>query len=269
MVRCDCRADRYPYEGRNRWTMIVSAGVFAFIAMPASAQDISRIPSILEAFEIGRVLPLPPTTGQRVERSLACDMICSPFVPRQTIATVNWLDGEARRPRLGPSGAGLRLDIALASASFEAGSFGTLSIESVPQLEDLSAVAISPQIRQPERPSIAFQRVEDNRIVARPRALPSPEILLRERIPGAMDRIDAQALTAMEVDLLDGGLGRMQAVAQVVDSRQGEQVRALVIEGLQPGVTYRLRLVAEGPERAEAVDGGICRVPVCPADFAN
>jgi hypothetical protein len=49
----------------------------------------------------------------------------------------------------------------------------------------------------------------------------------------------------------------------------GASRQIVTMVGLQPGTTYRLRLVAERGAGAEAVFQQICRIPVCPADFMN
>jgi hypothetical protein len=121
-------------------------------------------------------------------------------------------------------------------------------------------------IRKNIQPTM-IQRVEKHRILARDPALPVPEALKQERLPNGRMQLPQATQEALDLDAQSGAFSRMQAVAQSVEVKRSIPHRNLVLEGLQPGLTYKLRLVAEGTATADSLAEDICRVPVCPADF--
>lgn len=58
-------------------------------------------------------------------------------------------------------------------------------------------------------------------------------------------------------------------VAQSVNRLSEVAERQLIVEGLEPGIAYRLRLVEELTDGSVEIAQGVCPVPACPADFVD
>ena len=249
-----------PTHKRRLRSTIVALGLV--VCFSAAAQD--------RQFQLGAVIAEPRSlvaTGVTT-RSLACEIVCSQFDPRQSIAQIAWPEPAVPVP---PQDGGrlvdLRIDIDSGSGSFQDGNFGTIRLSAVPVVEAQPGVGIDLQnVRSTVTPAIV-QPVHDSRILARDPALPPADRLMTERIPGALEQLSASERAALERDAQSGGLGRMQVVGQAVELRRSVPHRAVVVEGMQPGLTYEVRLVEDAQPAAQSIAQGICRVPVCPADF--
>ena len=236
-----------------------------------------------EPYEVGAELAAPeapPVARSETAASvlvLNCRMICSPDQPRQTLTEVSWEDLDAARSAqpsvMSETLNRLRLDIVGASARFEDGDFGTARLSAIPGVVSETGTGIDLQaVRLLQQPAL-LQPVRANTIGARDPTLPTPEAMKALGFPDGRSAFSAAALEAVERDDLAGGLGRIQVTAQTVETRRGRTYRIMLIEGMQPGQTYRLRLVDDQPTPASTsaatVTTGICRVRVCPADFKN
>ena len=254
--------------------------MIAVIGVPAHAQNDGQQGS----YQVGTVLTAPAEVGAaaaEVEavrggpagRSLACDMICSPFDPRQTIAQLSWPDrggGVAPQDAEQPVDTStLRLEIVRGSGRFEDGDFGTVRLSAVPVIEAQPGIGIDIQAAKSAAQPAPFQPVEDNRVMARDPDLPATVDLMLERVPGTLERFSQPAREALQRDAQTGGIGRMHVVGQTVELQQEVPRRTVVVEGMQPGLTYKVRLVQESPSAASKLAQNICRVPVCPADFVG
>jgi len=67
--------------------------------------------------------------------------------------------------------------------------------------------------------------------------------------------------------LQTGSLSQVRVLGRSRELRQGATMQAVTMAGLQPGMTYRFRMVEKGPDGGDVLVEQICRVPVCPADF--
>jgi hypothetical protein len=247
----------------SQWKVLSS---FSTVLLYVStAATLAQTPS-----EVGLVVSPPRSLPLSDPRHLAvdCKVICSPVEPRQSITLMSWPEGAmpgVEAPARGLEA--LRLDITSASAGFNAGDFGTVRLSIVPVAEVPAATGMNLEaVRQRIRP-VLLQRVIDNRIVARDPALPLPEMLKTERRPGVREQMSRAAREALQRDDQAGSVGRMEILAQGVERRQSIPYRTVVAEGMQPGLTYRVRLVEERGSTADKLAENICRVPVCPADF--
>lgn len=258
----------------RRLSGLCMAGVIlACAAAPAWAQPtpeenarISRLNAARTVFDIGTVLKAPRQIGAAAPRRLpiSCRVTCSPFEPRQALAEITWPEQD-RAASIDEKS--LRLDIIGAPSRFTDGNFGTVRLSAVPVAVFHPGVGVDlASIRKNIQPTM-IQRVEKHRILARDPALPVPEALKQERLPDGRMQLPQATQEALDLDAQSGAFSRMQAVAQSVEVKRSIPHRNLVLEGLQPGLTYKLRLVAEGTATADSLAEDICRVPVCPADF--
>ena len=247
---------------------VLIASTLTVWAQP-TAEDFARINRLNAArvsFDIGAALQAPrqPAIAQPARLPIACRITCSPYEPRQALAEITWPE----QGRLASADEkSLRLDIVGAPSRFADGNFGTVRLSAVPVALSHPGVGVDLEaLRKKVRPAM-IQRVENLRILARDPALPEPEALKRERLPEGRIQLPPATLQALERDAQTGAFGRMQAVAQSVEMLRSIPHRNLLLEGLQPGLTYKVRLVEESATTADNLAENICRVPICPADF--
>jgi hypothetical protein len=85
----------------------------------------------------------------------------------------------------------------------------------------------------------------------------------------AMPALPQDVRAAVEADKRTGALSQVRVLGRASTPLRGESQQMVTLVGLQPGTTYRLRLVEEQESGAEKIFEQICRIPVCPADFMN
>ncbi len=248
---------------------IVLVGIAGCTTAPTQSQrEVAAI-----QMEVGSdvIAPRPEDAASASAQPLECEILCSAFNPRQSVAQVLWPE----QTTMEAASAGgsrvdlglLRLDLVGAARRFEDGEYGTVRLNVVPEIESEPDVGFDlEQVRTAVSPAV-LQTVRDNRVIARDLALPGPEELSRQRIPGVVEQFSVAEREAMRRDALTGGLGSIRVMGQSVYARRSVPVRTVVLEGLQPGLTYKIRLVQDAQSEAESLAYGICRVPVCPADF--
>jgi hypothetical protein len=219
--------------------------------------------------ELGRTVKTPrPAERPPAGAELAgCELSCDAFVPRQPLVTVGWAPVlPARMPGADePTAPELRLDIAATAGGFERAEFGTIPLRNVPKIKELPVS----EIQLPERPEgqILLNMVRDGRVVERSASLPvfrSPEARTR-----AMASLPAEQVAEVEADLRLGGLNQIRVLGMTTDTVRGKPREAVSMLGLQPGMTYRIRVVDEAADGARTLAERVCRVPVCPADFVD
>ncbi|MCO4866007.1 hypothetical protein MKD50_30315, partial [Cupriavidus sp. WGtm5] len=114
-----------------------------------------------------------------------------------------------------------------------------------------------------------FHKVQANRIVPRDPALTPQRLRQVLVLPSAQATLPADLQEALQRDARTGGLEQMRVVAQGVESAREHPQRTVVIEGMQPGLTYGVRVVHERDAETMTAAENVCRVPVCPADFVQ
>jgi hypothetical protein len=224
--------------------------------------------------EIGKTVASPsvtptvlPTARAALEAS-NCRAICDAFIPRQPVLMVEWKN-EVAGTGLTPSTTGadtrIRLDISGTASGFAEGNYSTIRLSNIPTVE---AVVLDPASPIPAAEGeVLLNRVEANRIVARHPALPvfnSPNAM-NALLPMLAENVRA----AVETDQRTGALGQMRVLGRASTPIRGESQQMVTMVGLQPGSTYRMRLVEEQDDGAQKIFEQICRIPVCPADFMN
>lgn len=255
-----------PPKGITILCKVVTLGALLLPNTPANAQD-NRLRG---QFAIGVDIPEPRTLpdGQSILGQLTCEVVCSPFHPRQSIAQVSWPEPvDSTTPQIGIDLGKLRLDIVSGAGNFSDGEFATVRLSAVPVVQAQPDIGINLEdIRTVVEPTV-FQPVLNSRILDRDPALPDPEIAIDERTPGVLDELPASARAALDRDAHTGGLGRMRVAGQAAEQRRSVPHRTVVIQGMQPGQTYKIRVMQESGSSANSIGQNICRIPVCPADF--
>lgn len=220
--------------------------------------------------EIGKraLSPAGMPAGRAGREAASCRAICDAFVPRQPVLTVEW-ENEAAGTEPTPSRSGadtrIRLDISGTASGFAEGDYSTIRLSNIPAVDEVVLDPASP-IPAPAG-EVLLNRVEANRIVQRPSELPvfqSPNVM-NQSIPELPQNVRA----AVEADKQTGALSQVRVLGRASTPLRGVSQQMVTMVGLQPGTTYRLRLVEERANGAEKIFEQICRIPVCPADFVN
>lgn len=206
-------------------------------------------------------------SADRESLGLSCRMVCSPLTPRHVIGQVSFPDAVARSAGLAAGVTEVRLDIAGTPSGFREGNFGTVRLDDVATTEVRPGAGLDVErLRQLVQPTF-LHKVEANRIAPRDPAL-SPQ-RLRQVFGAAAPPagLSADLQQALQRDARTGALEQMRLIAQGVEIVRDQPRRTVIVEGLQPGLTYGVRVVHERDAQAETAVENICRVPVCPADF--
>lgn len=265
-----------PTKVRNIRGLWIAGIVLAVATATAGAQTASsdsvradKLNAVRAPFNIGAAMTLPTRIRANDPRKLqiSCQVICSPFEPRQSLTQIAWPE-QAGAESLDLQT--LRLDIIGAPAKFNKGNYGTVRIRTIPSVKARPGVGVDLEaVRKQTQPAL-IQRIENNRVMARDLALPAPEAIKKERLPQAREKLLQETRAALERDAKLGAYGRMQAIAQSIELKRSIPHRNLVLEGMQPGLTYKIRLVQDrAAAAADSLAEDICRIPVCPADFIN
>jgi hypothetical protein len=269
----------------RRWFAPLNAVGFAFFSLTtlllmlpqAAAQDDFRPASAFfnqdYQAEIGKTVVSPAGTpaglARRAGRELSsCQASCDAFVPRQPVLVVEW-ENEAAGTQPTPSRSGadtrIRLDVSGTASGFAEGNYSTIRLSNIPAVDE---VVLDPASPIPASAGeVLLNRVEANRIVQRPSQVPvfdSPDVMNR-----SLPELPQDVRAAVEADRETGALGQVRVLGRASAPVSGVSQQIVTMVGLQPGATYRLRLVEEQARGAEEIFEQICRIPVCPADFVN
>lgn len=257
---------------RLAWTLASSAALLLPLAAAVAEEGFRPAETLLpqgHRAEIGRTLAQPvaqPVRGAAVPSS--CRTSCDAFTLRQPVLLLEW---ENEPASTGPASltraaaAQLRLDVSGTSAGFAEGSYGTIRLSELPEAEAGADVVLDPPSPMPVAAGeVLLHRVEANRIVERAPTLPvfdSPDTMNR-----LLPELPQDARDAVEADLRTGAVGQVRLLGRTSAPVRGVSQQRVTMVGLQPGGTYRLRLVDERGGTARGVVEQICRIPVCPAD---
>lgn len=221
--------------------------------------------------EINKTVASPAGTpaGRVGREASSCRATCDAFVPRQPVLMVEW-ENEAAGTGPTPARSGvdtrMRLDISGTAAGFAEGNYSTIRLSNIPAA---GAVVLDPASPIPATTGgeVLLNRVEANRVVARPPALPvfNSANVMNEVMP----ELPPDVRAAVEADKRTGALSQVRVLGRASTPLRGKSHQMVTMVGLQPGTTYRLRLVEEQESGAEKIFEQICRIPVCPADFMN
>lgn len=263
-------------DTRNRWPGFL-AGSIALIAGLLSVADLraqdergnlveSPRPATptLQRAAVGTALRAPRAETNRADLPpprVRCSFVCSAITPRTPIAQIV-VDGEARE--ITPA---LRLDVATTPQALREGDFGSVPLMAIPEARVEPGTGIDFERLRVRDAPVFLDRVREFRVVPRDAGMDTAR--LRSARPNASTALDTSPdlREAMVGDLRSGALQQIRAIAQGVEIQRGTPQRTLVFEGMQPGMSYEIRLVRESVEFAESLGENVCRVPVCPADF--
>ena len=261
-----------------RWPALL-AGSLVFVAGLSSIADLKAqdergnlvesprpAPPTLRRADIGAIVRAPRAVTNRADLPpprVRCSFVCSAITPRTPIAQVV-LEGEARE--ISPA---LRLDVARTPQALRDGDFGSVPLMAIPEARVQPGSGIDFERLRARDAPVFLDRVREHRVVARDAGMDTAR--LRSARPNASTSADTSPALreAMTADLRTGGLQQIRAIAQGIEIQRGATQRTLVFEGMQPGMSYEIRLVRESVEAAESLGENVCRVPVCPADFVN
>jgi hypothetical protein len=219
-----------------------------------------RPPATLQRADVGTrlVVPADNTGPDRSRPQIKCQFECSAFVPRSVISRITFPE------RMAPSPDVLRVDVAINPMALQAGNFGSVPLRVVPEVQVQSGAGIDVErVRTLTAPTY-FDKIEAHTVVSRDPML-QPQRLQQLQMTRTMATAPPELREAIERDALAGGLEQMRVLVQGVEVRRTVPHRTLVVEGMQPGMAYEIRLVQEDACIAQDV----CRVPVCPADFVD
>ncbi len=231
------------------------------VASPAPAQDPQaatnlarpelRAPAAAPRAAVGSVVRAPRAAHAGPDApkpQLICDFVCDPYAPGHVIARIAFPE------RLAQS-AQVRLDVAAGTDALQQGDFGSVPLRAVPEARLQPGTKLeAEQVRARVEP-VYFDNVRDHRVVPRDPALEPQRLKQFQRMAPAVAAAQAPAdlREALERD------ARLGAI---------EQMR-VIVEGMQPGLAYEIRLVDDSGGEAERLDENLCPVPVCPADYRN
>lgn len=261
---------------RGRWpamlagSVALAAGLLAASGLKAQDERGNLVESprlaspTLQRAAVGTALRAPRVAPHRADLPpprVRCQFVCSAITPRTPIAQVV-VDGEARE--ITPA---LRLDFATTPQAMREGDFGSVPLMAIPEARVQPGAGIDVERLRVRETPVFLDRVREFRVVPRDAGMDTTR--LRSARPNASTAVDTSPdlREAMVADLRGGALQQIRAIAQGVEMQRGTPQRTLVFEGLQPGMSYEIRLVRDGVEAAENLGENVCRVPVCPADY--
>lgn len=209
--------------------------------------------------------PRPLVVGADAPRpSLTCSFVCSPYVPRQVIARIAFPERIAESQQL-------RLDIAAGPEALRLGDFGSVPLRTVSNVRIQPGAGLDIERLRLQAVPVYLDKVQEHRVVPRDPALQPQRLQQFQRQSPTMAAAQAPAdlREALERDARSGAIEQMRVIAQGAETYRGAVQRSVIVEGMQPGLAYEIRLVQDATAGAERVDQNMCPVPVCPADFVN
>jgi hypothetical protein len=219
--------------------------------------------------EIGKTVASPGAVTSRADREVSsCRATCDAFVPRQPVLTVEWENeaaGTGPTPSVSGADTRMRLDISGTASGFDEGQYSTIRLTNIPVTDSVVLDPASPTAITAGETLLS--RVDANRIVERPSDLPvfdSPNVM-NEMLP----RLSEDVRSVVQADQRTGALSQVRVLGRASTPLAGVSQQIVTMVGLQPGSTYRLRLVEEQDTGAVELFEQICRIPVCPADFVS
>ncbi len=259
------------------WGSLLSA-VALIAAVPGTAQaqddtrtniaqpEIRTVPAI-ERASVGTAMRAPRAlvVGADAPRpSLTCSFVCSPHVPRQVIARIAYPERIAESQQL-------RLDIAAGPEPLRVGDYGSVPMRAVSNVRIQPGAGLDIERLRLQAVPVYLDKVLEHRVVPRDPALQPQRLQQFQRQSPTMVAAQAPAdlREALERDARSGAIEQIRVIAQGAETNRGVTQRSVIVEGMQPGLAYEIRLVQDAAANVERIDQNMCPVPVCPADFVN
>ena len=212
----------------------------------------------------------------RSKPEISCNYSCSAYEPGKGSLYLTWAETLSQPTTSSADTAAvqrkLRLDISGTASGFQEGRYGTIKLSQIPEIPAVRTPANTPPGTAAinDRPAPVLLRfVEAGRIVQRSPNLPvfqSPNDLNLSMTGTTMP--DAVRQTIQD-DLITGGLGQVQLLSKSIQSLHQKNYQNVSMEGLQPALSYRFRLVEEKDSSAKTIAQQICHIPVCPVDYVD
>lgn len=219
---------------------------------------------------LGQTLAAPRAAPQKPDRVelVDCRAACDAVVPRQPMLTLLWQD-PMKSP--GPSApsyhdeAQIRLDVAGTPNGFDVGRFSTIQLQNMQAIGD--STPLTSAMPRPEQGQVLLNNVFDGRIVPRPENLPLFQS--NYTMMQSLQSLPPDIASAVQREMQSGSLNQVRVLGRSVELRGEAEIQAVTMIGLQPGLTYRFRMVEQAADGGEVLVEQICRVPVCPADYTK
>ena len=212
----------------------------------------------------GGVFPFSPD-GASYDGVFKCSSICNAFETRQPGLTIKWESGldDIIVPGETALNNQFRIDISTTSRGFREGNFGTLNLGDIPFTD--SSRQTTPNSTNSFNEQRLLNQVQDFKIVSRDDELPlfsSVDNLYKMR-----PSFSADVIEKIDLEQRTGGINQLRALAQSQREDTQRPGQSVTMIGVQPGMTYRARVVREDAAGAQTIYEKVCRIPVCPADF--
>lgn len=253
----------------------VEAATAAEGLQPTSLQtatlDLESLADARYRRNLGQALAVPEPMAARPSavELIDCSAQCDAVIPRQTMLTLSWQDPVASPGPMAPSytdESRIRLDISGTPTGFADGNFGTILLDDMGAVGE--TVPFTAELAQPAvQGQVLLNRVEAGRIVPRPTGLP-----LFRSTPQMMQMLPTmppEMRGTVEREIQTGSISQVRMLGRSSDVVRGSSAQAVTMTGLQPGITYRFRMVEQTADGDRVVVEQICRVPVCPADYVG
>ncbi len=211
--------------------------------------------------------PAALATLVKEENSLICNFSCSAFVPRQAVLDLKWNEQESIQSKRLTAKGSLRLDVSGTFGGFQAQDFGTISLSDIPVKIETQKQQINR--RTANQPQALLRMVRAGKVIQRTPNLPVflstndfNNSIVKAELPDNM-------MDALRSDLVTGSLQQIRLLSKSEQTINKIVKNNVTLEGLQPGLSYRFRLVDERQNNAQVISQQACQVPVCPADFVD
>ncbi len=240
-------------------------------------RDAQEIDTTLNA-QVGQlaIRPVELSVANRSKPEISCNYSCSAYEPGKGSLDLTWAETLSASATSSADTAAvqrkLRLDISGTASGFQEDRYGTIKLSQIPELPRVQVPANTPPgtAAITDRPSPVLLRfVEAGRIVQRPPNLPvfkSPNDL---NLSIAGTTVPDAVRQTVQNDLITGGLSQVQLMSKSIRSLHQKPYQNVSMEGLQPALSYRFRLVEEKDNSAETLAQQICHIPVCPVDYVD
>jgi hypothetical protein len=220
------------------------------------------------------IKPAALTLAKIRKPRLKCNFSCSAYIPRQSILELVWdIPLSINKSAVSINRPGLRLDVTATSRGFLQENFSTIKFNQIPKKVlkqssvNISKLSHSNQGLATSKQAL-FRNVRGGKITKRSVDLPMfrsindlNQSIMKSSLPSKIQR-------AVLEDQMTGSLGQVRVMSLSSVIRKDKLQRNTVkMQGLQPALSYRFRVVETKSGSASTLDELVCYSPTCPADF--
>lgn len=221
------------------------------------------------------IKPAALTLAKIRKPKLKCNFSCSAYIPRQSILELVW-DVPASVNKSAVSivdRPDLRLDVAATSRGFQQENFSTIKFNLIPKKVlkqspvNVSKSNLSVQGLATSKEAL-FRNVRNGKIIERSVDLPLFRSINDLNQSTMKSLLPSNIQKAVLEDQLTGSLGQVRVMSLSSVTRKDKvQQNTVTMQGLQPALSYRFRVVETKSGSASTLDELVCYSPTCPADF--